>query len=565
MIGITALGDSPETAAQAASGLQLDRPAPPPAPRLELDTPGAPGSPGDAPEPGGPEPGGPGPGGPNPGALRPPAACNGVPALTAAEAEALARAAAAAVDVPLTVAVVDRPGNLLALYRKGTTPAEDDRAVGLARASAFLSNDQAPLSSRTVRFISGVHFPPGVRRTPNAALYGIENTNRGCDLQVPFISGQEVPQALSVAGGICDAVFDSGCGAGLVTGKPQPTDGTPPGLVSGPDPTAVQVDPGGVPVFRGDGPGSLLGGIGVALADGLLGAERAEFAAVSALSALGFLPQPAAPGVIFIDGVRLPFVEQVNRPPGTAPDPALPGPLALPADNGACVPESYLVAARNPPAGSGGPLTAADAQRIVQQAAAAAARTRAVIRLPLGSRARMVFAVSDLDGEILALYRMPDATVFSIDVAVAKARNVVWYSTPAGKTVLPGLRADTAVSNRTVSFGAQPLFPVGIDGTAAGPFFNLFVDDWDHPCETGFAPGSMNRNGTVFFAGSIPLYAGGQLVGGLGVSGDGVEQDDYVSYQGAAGYRPPESLWANRDFIRGVRMPFLKFPRNPEG
>jgi len=36
----------------------------------------------------------------------------------------------------------------------------------------------------------------------------------------------------------------------------------------------------------------------------------------------------------------------------------------------------------------------------------------------------MVIAVGDVDGKILALYRMPDATFFSVDVAVAKARNV---------------------------------------------------------------------------------------------------------------------------------------------
>jgi uncharacterized protein GlcG (DUF336 family) len=40
----------------------------------------------------------------------------------------------------------------------------------------------------------------------------------------------------------------------------------------------------------------------------------------------------------------------------------------------------------------------------------------------------MVFAVSDSAGEVLGLYRMPDATVFSIDVAVAKSRNTVYYA-----------------------------------------------------------------------------------------------------------------------------------------
>jgi uncharacterized protein GlcG (DUF336 family) len=325
----------------------------------------------------------------------------------------------------------------------------------------------------------------------------------------------------------------------------------------------VPVDPGGLPVFRGGR--TLVGGIGVALADGLADAGRAEFAALAALAAAGFLPDPAPPGQVFIDGIRLPFVEQVERPRGTPPGAPAAGPLAFGPHHGACAPDGDLVLPRDPPAASGGPLTAADAAAVVAQAVAAAGRTRAVIRLPIGSRAGMVVAVSDLDGEVLALHRMPDATVFSIDVAVAKARNVVWFSTPSGKAELPGLRPGSAVTNRTVGFGAQPLFPPAIDGSGEGPFFDLFRRDLAQPCSTGFDPASPNRNGTVFFAGSIPLYLDGALVGGLGVSGDGVEQDDYVAFQGAAGYRPPRGLWANRDFVRGVRMPFLKFPRNPEG
>ena len=42
----------------------------------------------------------------------------------------------------------------------------------------------------------------------------------------------------------------------------------------------------------------------------------------------------------------------------------------------------------------------------------------------------MVFAVDRHGRGILGLYRMPDATVFSIDVAVAKARNVAYYADP---------------------------------------------------------------------------------------------------------------------------------------
>jgi len=150
-------------------------------------------------------------------------------------------------------------------------------------------------------------------------------------------------------------------------------------------------------------------------------------------------------------------------------------------------------------------------------------------------------------------------------VAVAKARNVVWFSGPGAVDLHPRL-AGHAVTNRTLSFGSQPLFPPGIDGTRAGPFFaSLFVSDLADVCSQGAQPANPNQNGVVFFPGSMPLYDGaGNLVGGLGISGDGVEQDDYVAFRGAEGFLPDESIWADQVKIRGVRMPFLKFPRNPE-
>ena len=49
----------------------------------------------------------------------------------------------------------------------------------------------------------------------------------------------------------------------------------------------------------------------------------------------------------------------------------------------------------------------------------------------------------------------------------------------------------------------------------------------------------------------------------MGISGDGVEQDDFVAFGGGRGYRPPNAIEADHFSIRGVRMPFLKFPRNP--
>ena len=40
----------------------------------------------------------------------------------------------------------------------------------------------------------------------------------------------------------------------------------------------------------------------------------------------------------------------------------------------------------------------------------------------------MAIAVADLDGTIIGLYRMADSTVFSVDVAATKARNMVYFS-----------------------------------------------------------------------------------------------------------------------------------------
>jgi len=192
--------------------------------------------------------------------------------------------------------------------------------------------------------------------------------------------------------------------------------------------------------------------------------------------------------------------------------------------------------------------------------------TRAAIRLPLNSSARMAIAVADLDGTLIGLRRMADSTVFSIDVAASKARNMVYFNGP-NRTAndLPGVPMGTAVTNRTISFGAQPLFPPGIDNTSPGPFYNLYLQDTANPCTQGdqTGPPNMNKSGVVFFPGSVGLYKNGALVGGLGISGDGVDQDDFVTSGGSAGFEAPAAIRADQIFIDGVRLPYFKFPRNP--
>ncbi len=46
----------------------------------------------------------------------------------------------------------------------------------------------------------------------------------------------------------------------------------------------------------------------------------------------------------------------------------------------------------------------------------------------------------------------------------------------------------------------------------------------------------------IEFPGGLPLYKDGQLVGGIGVSGDGVDQDENVAFAGAKGFEPDESI-----------------------
>jgi len=447
----------------------------------------------------------------------------------------VAAAARALDDDDFAVSVVDRAGRILAVWRRpGASEADQELSLSLARTGAFFSNNQAPLSSRTVRFISGIHFPPGVKNQPNAALYGIENTNR-VDYNVDFNEGKEFPAPLNIDG--------DGPSRGITTGKADLFDSKP-----------NAVNPGGIPIFKN---GQVAGGVGVAG----VSPEEAEFAAFNAsISQPGFGPRVPKPGVIFIEGIELPFVENKKRPRGSSsgefPDS---GAFRVEPSAGDIAPDGYLV---GPNAGE--ELSEREVNRIIQNAVATAAQTRAAIRLPIGSRTRMVISVGDLDGTILGLFRMPDSTIFSVDVAVAKARNVVYFSSrDRERDELPGLPLGTAVTNRTISFGAQPLFPPGIANTRPGPFFDLFRFDTENPGTQGAQPANPNQNGIVFFPGSVPLYKSGRLVGGLGVSGDGVEQDDFVAQGGSKGFEAPKKIRADNFIIRNTRMPYLKFPRNP--
>jgi uncharacterized protein GlcG (DUF336 family) len=547
--------------------------------------------------------------------------------LSAADVAAVINAAASALsDNTMAIAVVDRAGTILGVYaRPGAAAATPDVAVSLARTTAYFSNDQAPLSSRTVRFISGIHFPAGIANTGNAALYGVENINRGCQLNAGDtlyrLVGPPIDRPRSIAGTSGIAVTPLPCRPDDTRGCAQggPILGpnnqlVPTGITTGKrdlrdtgNGTEDTVNPGGISLYRN---GKLIGGVGVAGVSG----DRAEFAALvgaagtrgatNITAAINFPNLLPTPGAIYIDGIRLPFYATCGtdiacidaasrgRPTGSSPGSFLPGGYLVPPRAGRQAPEGYLFGPVASAAAAG--LTRADVDLIVTQAIAEANAIRAQVRLPFGQTPSFIIAVTDEAGEILAEYRMADALFDAVDVVPSKARNAYYFSTPAGYQVLKSFVTSNpydgytwepdppsgawALTSRTISFGGQPLFPPGIDldkSATPGPWYNLFVYDTLNPCTEG--PGATrggnrafpNQNGITWFPGSAPLYKSGRLVGGLGVSGDGVEQNDLVTSAGAAGFEPPAELRVDNSVIRtgggdAVRLPYLKFPRNPD-
>jgi len=478
------------------------------------------------------------------------------------------------------------------------------------------------------------HFPPGIMFTPQVDLYDIEGTNRDT-LSNATMTRFNVPTQFITPTGNPNIP----AGGNLVAPESY---GQVTGLLSGAQSRGIATLPGGVPLYKN---GALVGGIGVFF-PGTTGyateensklntpllynphkldlSEVAEYMAFVAAGGSAMAGYPlngqidGAPalrdftepfGRIDLAGITLDLfgghglegIKNLLNFGATlgsgSPNDGVDYPVnAQDATylQGQPVPSGWLVL---PHAGTG--LTTADVESIIAQGIAEANQIRAQIRVPLNKTARMVFAVSDENGNILGLYRMPDATYFSIQVAVAKARNVAYYDNssqlqPIDK--VKGVAAGTAFTARTFRYLALPFFPEGIDIYPPGPFSILndggvtkFGTNKGAPLPAsafqsvqGYAAfhpsanfrdpyNTANQSGVVLFPGSAPLYKDltgtglrGTLVGGLGVSGDGVFQDDDVTAVASLAYAPPRTVnRADMVKVKGVRLPFFKFNRNP--
>jgi uncharacterized protein GlcG (DUF336 family) len=171
-------------------------------------------------------------------------------------------------------------------------------------------------------------------------------------------------------------------------------------------------------------------------------------------------------------------------------------------------------------------LTAAEVALIQQQGVDQANKEPSIFRPK--ATTRMHIAVVDRSGQLLGgLRSMDDAWEGSRDIAIATARTAAFFSSN-----------ENALTSRTIGVLSQAHFPGAMDG--AGPLWGI----WDSN-KPGITGDSTTRNGLITFPGGVPLYKNGVLVGGVGVSGDGVDQDEAVAIKAAAGFEAPVTIRVN--------------------
>jgi uncharacterized protein GlcG (DUF336 family) len=488
-----------------------------------------------------------------------------------------------------TFAVVDRVGNVLAVYRMSGAPATSVingqrgasgglenlsipttlAAISKAGTGAYLSSQGNAFSTRTASQIIQEHFLPGQNNQPGGPLFGVQFSQLVCS----------------------DVTIEGQGSAG-----PHPL------------PLGLSADPGGFPLYKD---GDLVGGVGVEF-DGLYSLdanagdsdddpeERVALAATQGFEApservgdnISLAGRTARYSDIGYSDLILPdtlddleaggFIAQsgFSRAGARGGVPFGTGASGIADTERAGVAVSVLAGRFGTRGGralpGGEQLQGGEVDSILDSAIVTANRTRAAIRTPRDTSARVSIFVVDDQGTPLGFVRSQDAPVFGIDVALQKARVAALMSSSDAQAALAGsglggyaaafanttgrvLDGSIAVTSRAVGNLARPFLPDGIDSTGNGPFSKPYAGLWSvfntglqldmifgglaapvlspgakpSACAGG-ALGNRARNGIQIFAGGVPLYRGSKLIGAIGVSGDGIDQDDMVAFYGAS-------------------------------
>ena len=510
------------------------------------------------------------------------------------------------------IAVSDREGFILGLYSiAGGMPAPTNlgpvNAIDKAGTSAFLSSNHDAFTSRTAGYIIQSHFPPGIDNTPTGPLTGVGLSSLPFSdinhFRVPGNPPNLATQLKSIAntslsgnpGGV--PLYKNGV---LVGGVGVDTNTVLSALVyvdgsSTDEAIAVLAQTGYNPPSNIIATNVLINGI------------RLPYTSFSGNVNGSITPDPTH------------YLNPLDETPGYPPanSPGTPFQAAQAVGQATTIPITPIPApltdfpggeVRDPIIDS--PLLASKVQgqlrlnknevtQILYQGALRASQTRGAIRNPIGP-AQVFIVVMDYyptDGtgkplppngplpstpypfprpQVLGSFRTPDATIFSYDVAAQKARTALFFSNDA-----------MALSARGVGFLSQGTYPPGIDGTNFGPYgpptygpsnanfgapgVPLFSGIFGIQSAVSILPFAgipttpINPyliNGITVFPGGFPLYRNGVLIGAVGVSGDGVDQDDIITASATVGFEAPVTIRSDQYAFRGARLPYAKFPQN---
>ena len=401
-------------------------------------------------------------------------------------AQGIAEANAQGTDA--TMAVVDRVGNVLAVYRVNGTPLpvlissdpngteqsnvfgglegiylpaltqpfplnvaviDDQAAIAKALTGAYFSNEGNALSTRVASQVVQEHFNPGELFQPAGPLFGVQISQLACsDFNVKDMTRTEGPKK---------------------------------------SPLGFAADPGGLPLYKN---GVAVGAVGV-IADGVYSLDKVisdddkpvdEIIATAAT--FGFAAPVEVRGdriavegkVLFFSNTT--FDDILSDPAAADPSTVLPANLvattgysdgtikagvafgqlesgiAAATDPGLIGPQFFtdpeldaFIFVRDsqnafpPIAGAepSGGLTQTETETILTEALKVANKARRQVGRPLNSPARVNITMVDSLGNIIGMVRSRDAIVDGADVTVQKARTAVFWSSGRAEAFLDGL------------------------------------------------------------------------------------------------------------------------------